>query len=152
MPGHSLAPDVSDIDRLATPRTLLGSATLVAVVATAGSLYLSEGLGLIPCELCWVQRILMYPLVVVLGVATYERRPAVYRTVLPLSVLGTGVAAYHSSLQVATTDPSQCTIGSCGAVQLRVAGLTIPNLSLLAFLLITGAVVACRVWLRPAVD
>lgn len=122
-------------------RWLLGFGTVVATIATAGSLYLSLGLGLRPCTLCWYQRILMYPLVVVLGVATLERRPRVYRTVLPLSILGVAIASYHSYLQISPA-ASQCTITSCTAVQYRILGLTIPNLSLLAFLLISIAVTA----------
>ena len=115
----------------------LAAGTAFAAIATAGSLYLSLGLGLVPCELCWYQRVLMYPLVVVLGVAAFEGRAGVYRTVLPLSVLGLLIAAYHSYLQVTVT--SCGFTGDCAAVQLRVLGLTIPNLSLLAFALITGA-------------
>ncbi|WP_436926427.1 disulfide bond formation protein B [Halosimplex amylolyticum] len=123
------------------PRTLLAFGALVAVVATTGSLYFSLGMGLVPCELCWYQRILMYPLVVVIGVALLERRTGVYRTVLPLSVGGVAVAAYHSWLQVAAG--GQCSFGgSCAAVQLRVVGLSIPNLSLIAFALITAAAAA----------
>lgn len=83
----------------------------------------------------------MYPLVVVLGVAAVERNAAVTRTALPLSVLGIVVATYHSFLQVAA-GPSQCFAGGCGTVQFRVLGLTVPNLSLLAFLLITGALLS----------
>lgn len=121
-------------------RLLLGAATLVAGVATTGSLWFSLGLGLVPCELCWYQRILMYPQVVILGVATLESRPAVWRTTAPLSVLGVVIAGYHSLLQVTTT---ACTLeGSCAVVQWQspVLGLTIPNLSLIAFTLITAAV------------
>jgi disulfide bond formation protein DsbB len=124
---------------VADPRLSLSLATLVAAVATAGSLYLSLGLGLVPCELCWYQRILMYPLVVVLGVAAAERRAGVRRTALPLSTLGTAVAAYHSSLQATTS----CGFaGYCAAVLWRapVVGLTVPNLSLVAFVLVTGLV------------
>jgi disulfide bond formation protein DsbB len=123
------------------PRYPLAAGALVAIVATAGSLYFSEGLGLVPCELCWFQRILLYPLVVVFGVALVERRPDVYRTVLPLSALGTALAAYHSWLQIATG--GRCGLGGgCAAVQLRVVGLTIPNLSLVAFLGVTAAAAA----------
>ncbi|GCF14373.1 putative disulfide formation protein [Haloarcula mannanilytica] len=127
---------VSDRSRL-----FLAAATVVAAVATAGSLYLSLGLGLTPCRLCWYQRILMYPLVVVLGIAAVENRPGVVRTALPLAVPGTAIAAYHSWLQVSQTT---CGIGaiSCAQVQYRVLGLTVPNLSLMAFLLVTGLVVA----------
>ncbi|MFC7075688.1 disulfide bond formation protein B [Haloarcula halophila] len=128
-----------------SPRPLLGAATVVAAVATAGSLFLSLGLGLTPCRLCWYQRILMYPLVVVVGVAAIEERSGVARTVLPLSVFGLALAAYHSWLQVTQTT---CSVGvvSCATVQYRLFGLlTIPNLSLLAFLLVTG-IVAVASW------
>ncbi|MGQ4555196.1 disulfide bond formation protein B [Halobellus sp. GM3] len=122
-------------------RSLLGLATLVAFVGTAGSLYFSLGLGLVPCELCWYQRILLYPLTVVLGVATLEDRPTVVRTVLPLSGLGLVVAAYHVLLQIDPVIGSTCSVGGgCAAVLYPMAGglLTIPRLSLLAFVLVTG--------------
>jgi disulfide bond formation protein DsbB len=127
---------------LTDTRPLLLGATTVALVATAGSLFLSQVWGLVPCELCWYQRILMYPLVVVLGVAALDERPRIYRTVLPLSVGGAAVAAYHSWVQLQTAAGS-CSIGSCGAVLYRLEplGLTIPNLSLVAFLLVTAAMV-----------
>ena len=64
-------------------RLPLAAGTLVAIVATTGSLFLSLGLGLVPCELCWYQRILMYPLVIVLGVAAVENRRRVFLTALP---------------------------------------------------------------------
>ncbi|MFC6824815.1 disulfide bond formation protein B [Halopelagius fulvigenes] len=129
---------------MATRRTraVLGGATTVAAVATAGSLYFSLGLGLVPCDLCWYQRILMYPLVVVLGVAAVERRSEVYRTVLPLSGLGTVVAAYHVYLQVAPGGGTCSLGGGCASIQYAMLGglLTIPRLSLIAFVLITGLV------------
>ena len=120
-------------------RRWLAAGTIIAAVATGGSLWLSFGLGLIPCELCWYQRVLMYPLVVILGVATIERRPLVYRTALPLSVGGVLLAAYHSWIQYASV-PTSCSFGeiSCGAVQYRIGGLAVPNLSLIAFLMISA--------------
>ncbi|WP_276258176.1 disulfide bond formation protein B [Haloglomus litoreum] len=121
-------------------RVVLGLATVIATVATAGSLWFSLGLGLVPCELCWYQRILMYPLVVVLGVAAVESRSGVWRTVLPLAVPGLVVAAYHSYLQATTV---ACGFeGDCAAVLWRapVVGLSIPNLSLVAFGLVIGLV------------
>jgi disulfide bond formation protein DsbB len=126
----------------ADTRRRLALGTAIAAVATAGSLWFSLGLGLVPCTLCWYQRILMYPLVVVLGVAALDRRPDVYRTALPLALPGLGLAAYHSVLQATT---ARCTLaGPCAAVQWRapVVGLTIPNLSLLAFSLLTLLLVA----------
>ena len=122
-------------------RRLLAGCTLVAIVATTGSLYFSEIAGLAPCELCWYQRILMYPLVVVLGVAASERRAAVWKTALPLSVLGVGVAGYHTVLQLTPT--VQCSAGvGCGAILWQGLGVfTIPRLALLAFGLVSAGLV-----------
>ena len=47
-------------------------AWLVSTVATLGSLYFSEIRGFVPCELCWYQRILMYPLALILGIGTFQ--------------------------------------------------------------------------------
>lgn len=119
-------------------RGVLALLTAIAVVAAAGSLYFSEGLGLVPCELCWFQRILMYPLVVVLGVAAYENRPGGWRTALPLSLGGIAVATYHSWLQVAST--GTCSLGGgCTSIQYSALGgiVTIPRLALLAFVLVS---------------
>ncbi|WP_049928857.1 disulfide bond formation protein B [Halopiger goleimassiliensis] len=125
-------------------RRLLAGCTLVAVVATAGSLYFSEVVGYIPCELCWYQRILMYPLVVVLGVAALENRGGVWKSALPLSGLGVVVAAYHSLLQVTADAGMICGVGAgCGSVDWRGFGVfTIPRLSLLAFVLISAGLIA----------
>lgn len=123
-------------------RRLLTAATIVAIVATLGSLYFSEIANLVPCELCWYQRILMYPLVPILGVAAYEDRPRVWLTALPLSVLGIGVAGYHSFLQESSGSGLTCTVGGCGSVQWEYAIFTIPRLSLIAFILITGALLS----------
>jgi len=134
------------MDRDSATTRWLSVATLVATVATAGSLWFSLGLGLTPCDLCWYQRILMYPLVVVLGVATAENRPAVVRTALPLVAIGGSLAAYHSYLQATLTE---CTIGGpCATVQWEspVIGLTIPNLSLVAFGLLVVLLVG--LWVR----
>ncbi|AFK20504.1 disulfide bond formation protein B [Haloferax mediterranei ATCC 33500] len=121
-----------------TTRALLTVGTLVALAATTGSLYFSLGLGLTPCDLCWYQRILMYPLVVVLGVAAVEDRADVWKTILPLSLGGVALAGYHTYLQVAPG--ATCTVGGpCTSIQYPMLGglLTIPRLSLIAFSLVT---------------
>ncbi|UIP01595.1 disulfide bond formation protein B (plasmid) [Halobaculum sp. CBA1158] len=126
----------------ANGRFWLASGAIVAAVATVGSLWFSLGLGLVPCTLCWYQRILMYPHVVVVGVAAIENHNTIWRTVVPLSVPGGMIAAYHSYLQITMTS---CTFaGPCAVVQWQapVLGLTIPNLSLIAFVLVTITVLA----------
>jgi len=88
-------------------------AWLVSIAATVGSLYFSEVRAFVPCALCWWQRILMYPLVVVLGVATFRQDLLAWRTALPLSVIGLGTATYHYLLQKVPglAPPASCASG-----------------------------------------
>lgn len=122
-------------------------AWLVAVVATAGSLYLSEVLNYTPCDLCWYQRIFMYPLVIVLGVAAYKQESTILPYVLPLVVIGGGISIYHIIIQKL---PKDSTIAACGPTSclddyLNWFGwLTIPMLALTAFILIAAALVLAR--------
>src|SRR4051794_1776103 len=67
-PDSSAAYLFDDLGRLALPL-----AALVAIVTTGGSLYFSQVAGFIPCELCWVQRIAMYPLALILTIAAVRR-------------------------------------------------------------------------------
>jgi disulfide bond formation protein DsbB len=121
-----------------TNRRLLAAATLVATVATLGSLNYSLGMGLFPCRLCWYQRIFMYPLTGILGVATLTEQYRVYQTALPLAIPGWAIAAYHSYLQ--RWGPDTCAFMGCSDVQYELGGvLTIPNQSLLGFTLILAA-------------
>lgn len=140
---------MNGIDRV---RPLLAALTVVAAVATAGSLYFSEALGLVPCVLCWYQRILMYPLVVVLGVAALDGRAEVWRTGLPLSLLGIGVSAYHASVQLSPA--ATCGVdGACTAILWEGLGVfTIPRLALVAFLLISAGLGVLALIERGAVD
>lgn len=80
-------------------RFRLETAWLVAAVATAGSLYFSEGADFRPCRLCWIQRGFMYPLVVVLGVAMFRAAPRVRRFVVPWVLVGLAVSTYHYLLE-----------------------------------------------------
>lgn len=115
-------------------RALQSGLLLVAIVATSGSLYLSLGLGLVPCELCWYQRILMYPLVPILAYSVYKR-DLFSPLVLTLSSIGMVIAYYHSFIQIASVD-TVCTT-ACVAVLYSVGPFTIPNLSAIAFTMIT---------------
>ncbi len=119
---------------------LLALAWLTAAVATAGALFIGEVMGMTPCVLCWYQRILMFPLALVLGIACFanDRRGAVYA--LPLALGGCVLAGYHTLL-VAGHIPKAwipCGTGvSCADQKLEILdGVPIPWLSLAAFLLI----------------
>ena len=119
---------------------LLLIAWVIAVAATASALFIGEVMGMTPCLLCWYQRICMFPLAIVLGIACYseDRRGAIYA--LPLAMGGIALAGYHTLL-VAGLIPKAwipCTAGvSCADQKLEIlSGIQIPWLSLAAFLLI----------------
>jgi len=128
---------------------LLKGALAVAVVATLGSLYFSNVLGFPPCVLCWYQRIAMYPQVVILSVGLLLRDARAYLYALPLALAGLGVAVYHNLLYYKLLPESiePCMLGvSCTTKFIEWFGfVTIPLLSLAAFLLVTGALVAYAV-------
>ena len=133
---------------------LLYVAWAQALGATIGSLFFSEVLRLTPCVLCWYQRILMYPLVVILAVAILLRDDRVRFYVLPLSLAGVAVASYHNLVYygVLSEGLTQCAIGvSCTERQLELFGfLTIPLMSLAAFAVISVATVFHRPAPMPA--
>ena len=119
----------------------LYGAWLVATTATAGSLYFSEVRLFVPCSLCWYQRIMMYPLVILLGVASYRQDRGIVRYALPLSVLGGAVSLFHYLEQKVPgfSAPSLCRMGvPCTQEYINWLGfITIPFLALVAFTLIT---------------
>ncbi|AQQ52529.1 disulfide oxidoreductase [Planococcus lenghuensis] len=114
-----------------------------ALVATAGSLYFSEVRDYLPCELCWYQRILMYPLVIVLGVAYIQKNPRIALTALIMSVAGGGISLYHYGIQkVAFLQDSASFCGQvpCTGQYINWFGfITIPFLAFIAFSIIAGA-------------
>ena len=73
----------------------LWSAFIVAAIATGGSLFFSEIAGYVPCELCWYQRICMYPLSLLTLFAAAHNDYRVARYLLPIPVVGAGVSVHH---------------------------------------------------------
>lgn len=121
--------------------TILATGWTVSLIATGGSLYLSEGLGLEPCRLCWYQRIAMYPLVVILGVALMRGDREVWKTALPLAGVGTLVSAYHVAVQyLPGIEIGACSVSApCSARYLIAYGfVTIPVMAGSAFLLVAA--------------
>ena len=87
-------------------------ALLVAAVATAGSLYYSQIVGFAPCELCWFQRICMYPLVAVLAVGVARRDSAARWYAAPFVLVGAPLGLYHWLVERV---PSIAASASCSA-------------------------------------
>jgi hypothetical protein len=123
----------------------LPAAWAVATVCTAGSLYYSEHAGYTPCELCWYQRILMYPLVVVLGVGALRRARGVALTAAPFLMIGPAVSLYHWLVErvPSLADGSGCSVlVPCSVPYFeRLGFVTLAWMCLSGFLL-TGVLVA----------
>jgi disulfide bond formation protein DsbB len=113
-------------------------ALLPAVAAMLGSLYYSEIVGFIPCTLCWYQRILMYPLTLIILVGLIKQDEYLPSYVLPFSMIGMSVSTYHYLMQWGVfANPASCSIVSCAARYVNYWGfITIPFMALTAFLLI----------------
>jgi disulfide bond formation protein DsbB len=116
-------------------------AWIVALVATLGSLYFSEVAHFVRCPLCWYQRIAMYPLAIVLGIAALRSDYGIRRYVLPLVAIGAAISVYHYQLE---RFPSQTSLACsvdvpCTAVWVwRFHYISIPFMALSAFALIAA--------------
>jgi disulfide bond formation protein DsbB len=121
-------------------------AFVVAAVATLGSLYYSEVAHFTPCRLCWYQRIAMYPLAVVLGIATFRRDLGVRRYVLPLALIGLAVSVYHVQLQLFPDQATACDVEApCTTKEVEELGfVTIPFMAGAGFVAISGLLAAAR--------
>jgi disulfide bond formation protein DsbB len=132
-------PGAADALRAIIGPGALWLAAIVATVATAGSLYFSEVAGFVPCALCWYQRIAMYPLVVVLGIAAVRGDVGVRRYVGPVAVIGAAISIYHIGVERLPGLPTgSCSLDApCDLIWIERFGfITIPVMALVGFLAI----------------
>ncbi|QTD42863.1 disulfide oxidoreductase [Sporosarcina sp. Te-1] len=112
----------------------------VSLIATLGSLYYSEIKGFTPCTLCWYQRILMYPLVLISGIAIVQKNARIALTTAVFSIIGAGTSLYHYSIQklsfLQSTAPACGNVPCTGQYVNYLGFITIPFMALIAFLLI----------------
>ncbi len=113
-------------------------AWIVAVIATAGSLFFSEVMQLPPCLLCWYQRVAMYPLVLIIGSGIIMRDSRMKSYALPICLIGLAVSIYHNLLYYGLIPESitPCAEGiSCTSRQIEWLGfITIPLMALTSFI------------------
>jgi disulfide bond formation protein DsbB len=131
----------------AIQKNVLYIALTQVIVSLLGSLYFSEFLHFQPCTLCWYQRILMYPLLVILTVGISRKDNDVPYYVLPLSITGVVVAFYQVLLERGIVPEVEvCSVGvPCNTIYINWLGfITIPFLSLVAFLIITFCMVVYK--------
>jgi disulfide bond formation protein DsbB len=116
-------------------------AFVVAAVATGGSLFFSEIAHFPPCELCWYQRICMYPLSITTLFAAVHNEHRFARYLLPFPVFGAGVSIYHLLVENGVVKQAQACLvsapGGCATKWINEFGyMTIPTLALTGFVLV----------------
>jgi disulfide bond formation protein DsbB len=128
----------------------LWAAFVVAAIATGGSLFFSQIAHFPPCELCWFQRICMYPLSILLLLMAWAGDNRAARYLFPLPIVGACVSIYHLLIENAVIkEPNQClqsAPGGCATKWINEFGyITIPTLALTGFLLLIGFLVLATV-------
>ncbi len=110
---------------------------ILALVATLGSLSLSLILQWLPCELCWYQRVLMYPLVLIFGSALIRKAKDVTWYALPLAIIGAGFSLYQYIMQMLSMGGVCSTGVDCATIySISFGYITIPLMAFTAFLAI----------------
>jgi disulfide bond formation protein DsbB len=111
----------------------------IATSAMLISLFFSEWMSAIPCDLCWYQRMAMYPLVFILGIGMYRRDPHVSTYAFPFACMGLILSVYQITIQAfPIREMKTCSVGvSCTEDYLNLFGfISIPMLSFIGFLAI----------------
>ena len=114
-------------------------AFLLVLGATIGSLIYSEVIGIPACDLCWYQRALIYPQVIILGVALLKKNKEIFDYVLGLNVVGIIIGGYQYVMQmIGYSGPCPVSGGiNCFSKGVLEFGyITIPLMSLTVFVVV----------------
>lgn len=127
---------------------LLFIAWATALVASLSALFIGEIMGQAPCNLCWFQRAFMFPLVIVLAIASYRSDFAIAIYAIPLAGAGWLLAGFHSLLYLGVIPEAiePCGKGpSCSSADMTILGsVPLPVLSLTAFTIIIASLYMAR--------
>lgn len=115
-------------------------AWLIALIGFVCSVYYGELLQIEPCRLCWYQRIALFPIALILGIALYWDDRAVFRYVIPLAFFGGLVALYQVlSIRFSVLQKTfECGKECAKPIFTLFGWFSMPDFSLLGFALILG--------------
>jgi len=112
-------------------------AWVITLIGVLISLYWSDVKNIEPCHMCWYQRMCLFPLAIILGLASYRNYYGISFYVLPQAVIGFLIASYQVALQeIPGFNPiDMCGGGpSCATKHfIGIGAITIPMLSAAAF-------------------
>ncbi|MFA6608564.1 MAG: disulfide bond formation protein B [Candidatus Paceibacterota bacterium] len=70
----------------------------------------SDYLGVLPCGLCWFQRVFLYSQIFLYGLAWYKNDRKIFIYTLTLSLVGLIIAIYHHYLQMGYSELLPCPV------------------------------------------
>lgn len=115
-------------------------AWLIALIGLLCSVFFGELLHHEPCRLCWYQRVCLFPLVLILGIAAYKEDARIIVYAMPLALLGIFFALYQvlGIFIPKMSTPALCGYKiNCSEQLMEFWGfLSFPLISLIGFLLI----------------
>lgn len=111
-------PDLRDISAF-VEKWGLWIAFFAAIGGTAMTLFYSEVLNFAPCGLCWMQRMFLYPQVIILGIGAWKKDSSVALYGIWLSAIGAVLALYNHYLQMGGLDLIPCPV-----TRVNAAGIT----------------------------
>jgi len=121
-------------------------AWVIALTGFVFSIYYGEILQLEPCRLCWYQRIALFPLALILGLAVYQDDRGIFRYAFPLALFG-GIVAFYQALSVhfpVFQEALECGKECAKPIFILFGQITFPDLSFAAFFLIILLLIASR--------
>lgn len=101
-------------------RIALPLASMVALGGLVMSLVYSEHFGVIPCGLCWMSRVFLYPLAFILPLAWYRSEKSIALYGIVLAGIGSLIALYHHYLQMTGGGNLPCPASGAGDCAKRI--------------------------------
>lgn len=93
---------------------------LIALGAVMLSLFYSEIIGYPPCELCWIQRIFLYPQLVLFGVKLFRKENNITDSSMILAIIGAWISFYHIYVENGGTIGPTCADPANGGISCAV--------------------------------
>jgi disulfide bond formation protein DsbB len=97
-----------------TARWGIWVAFLLSLAGIALTLFYSEVVGYVPCGLCWLVRVFLYPQAFLYGVALWQKRVDVTDYALSLAIPGAIVALYKHYLEMGGGEILPCPASGVG--------------------------------------
>ncbi len=114
---------------------------LITLIVLLTTLYFSNVLGFPVCPLCWYQRICIYPLALIIGIATFRNDGDIALYTIPMTLIGMAFALLQYIEQIVPTFRPMLVCGqgaSCHMMHIHYFGfITLPLLSLIACIIMT---------------